>query len=71
MDHKAEAIAAARSAVDKHEAEMTDEFVGRYIGDMSVDIGERGERAVEEFLKRGCEGGVIPNSLPLEFAPAD
>ena len=69
IDNRAEAMAAARSAVGKLEAEMTDDFIGRYIGELSIDISDRGEKAVEEFLKRGFEAGIIPESLPLEFTP--
>ena len=71
MAHRDEAVAAAREAVGKLEAELTDEFVGRYITDLSSDVGDRGLKATEEFLKRGHEIEVIPDTLPLEFAPCN
>ena len=69
MDHRAEALAAARQAVGKLEADLADEFVGRYITELSADLGQGGQAATEEFLKRGFEMGIVPDALPLEFAP--
>jgi 1,4-dihydroxy-6-naphthoate synthase len=64
-----DAMTAARSAAGKLEAELTDEFIGRYINDLTVDLGETGQRATEEFLRQGAQAGVIPDILPLDFAP--
>ena len=69
VDHRGEAMAAARQAVGRLEAELADEFVGRYVTELSTDLGERGQAATEEFLKRGYEIGVVPDALPLEFVP--
>jgi len=43
-----------------------DEFIGMYVNDLTVDYGERGRKAVREFLKRGHEAGLIP-AVDLEF----
>jgi len=67
LANRREAMDAARQAVGRLEADLADEFIGRYIGELSGDIGERGQAAAEAFLTRGCEAGLLPSVLPLEF----
>ncbi|MEM6822777.1 MAG: MqnA/MqnD/SBP family protein [Verrucomicrobiota bacterium] len=43
-----------------------DKFIGMYVNDLTVDYGERGRAAVQEFLKRGYEAGLIPQ-VDVEF----
>lgn len=70
LANRHEVVAAVRGTVGGLEADLADDFLGRYITDLSLDIGDRGQSAVEEFLRRGCEAGIIPDSLPLEFTPS-
>ena len=69
MGHHREALEAARGAVDKLEAEGTDDFLGRYVTDLSVDIGDSGQAGMEAFLQRGADANIIPNCLPLDLVP--
>jgi 1,4-dihydroxy-6-naphthoate synthase len=46
---------------------LTDQFVGMYVNDYTIDYGERGRRAVSLLLAKGNEAGVIPNSVDVEF----
>ena len=46
---------------------MADEFVGMYVNDWTIDLGERGRQAVTELLRRGYETGVIENLVVPEF----
>lgn len=69
LANRAEALAAVNDQAGG-ETGSTDEFIGRYVTDLSVDVGGRGQAAMEEFLKRGCIAGIIPDTLPLEFVPA-
>ncbi|HDZ20669.1 MAG TPA: ABC transporter substrate-binding protein [Phycisphaerae bacterium] len=70
LANRQEVVTAVRGTVGGLEADLADDFLGRYITDLSLDIGDRGQSAAEEFLRRGCETGIIPDSLPLEFAPS-
>jgi 1,4-dihydroxy-6-naphthoate synthase len=44
-----------------------DTFVGMYVNDWTVDYGERGRRAINEFLARGAAAGLIPRTVKAEF----
>lgn len=45
-----------------------DEFVGMYVNDTTLDYGADGRRAVQLFLDRGFEQGLIPHRVAVEFA---
>ena len=49
--------------------EVADRFVGMYVNDYTLDYGEKGRRAIDLFLRRGHEAGVIPRRVAVEFAP--
>ncbi len=35
-------------------------FVSMYVNELTLNMGERGRRAIEEFLRRGTEAGITP-----------
>ncbi|MDW8051097.1 MAG: MqnA/MqnD/SBP family protein [Armatimonadota bacterium] len=37
-----------------------DQFVGMYVNELTLDMGDRGKRAIEEFLARGAAAGITP-----------
>ncbi len=39
-----------------------DRFVSMYVNELTLDMGERGRRAIEAFLKRGAEAGIVPHT---------
>jgi len=47
---------------------MADRFVGMYVNDYTRDFGPNGRLAVETFLRRGHEAGIIPHPVRVEFA---
>ncbi len=47
----------------------TDQFIGMYVNDLTLDYGERGRRAISEFLGRASDAGLIPAPVQLEFVP--
>jgi len=49
-------------------ADLADKFVGMYVNDLTVDMGDIGRKAITEFLNRATEKGYIPESVDLEFA---
>ena len=44
-----------------------DTFVRMYVNEWTLDYGERGRRAIREFLDRGVSAGIIPRAVPVEF----
>lgn len=46
---------------------LTDEFVGMYVNDYTIDYGERGRKAVSLLLEKGNQAGVIPSPVEVEF----
>ncbi|MEX2187280.1 MAG: MqnA/MqnD/SBP family protein [Pirellulales bacterium] len=49
------------------DAPLTDQFVGMYVNDWTLDFGERGRKAVAELLARGHAAGAIPRKVTPEF----
>lgn len=45
----------------------TDEFVGMYVNERTLDYGPDGRRAVQLFLDRGFEAGVIPRRMQVDW----
>ena len=50
------------------EESLTDEFVGMYVNDYTIDYGERGRAAVTLLLGRAHAAGLIPHPVEIEFA---
>lgn len=48
--------------------EVADRFVGMYVNDWTVDMGEAGKGAIRLFLARGAEAGIIPPVREVEFS---
>jgi 1,4-dihydroxy-6-naphthoate synthase len=66
--HPAEAAVYIR----QHAQEMSDEVcaahIGLYVNDFSAELGEEGERAIAELLRRAEKSGIIPPSTRSHFA---
>ncbi len=68
LDHRAAALAHAQSYGRGLDDAQTDEFVGMYVNQRTLDYGENGRRAVQLFLDRGFEEGIIPRRVDVEWA---
>jgi 1,4-dihydroxy-6-naphthoate synthase len=68
LEHRAPALAHAGQYGRGLDDERTDEFVGMYVNTRTLDYGEDGRRAVQLFLDRGYEAGIIPHRVHVEFA---
>ena len=55
LENRAEALAYASGFGRGIDAETADEFVAMYVNELTLDMGERGRRAVEELLGREPE----------------
>lgn len=47
--------------------EMADKFIGMYVNDLTLDYGDRGRKAIREFLGRAHKAGLIPEPVELKF----
>lgn len=70
LEHRDEALDyALEFARDLEERRhLADRFVGMYVNRRTLDYGDDGRRAVQLFLDRGFEAGVIPRRVQVEFA---
>ncbi|HSJ08091.1 MAG TPA: MqnA/MqnD/SBP family protein [Longimicrobiales bacterium] len=67
LQHRAPAIAHARQYGRGLDESQTDEFVGMYVNQRTLDYGPDGRRAVQMFLDRGHAEGLIPRRIEVDF----
>jgi 1,4-dihydroxy-6-naphthoate synthase len=70
LAHRPQALEYAMSFARGMDPAVADRFVGMWVNDMTIEIGERGCRAVELFLDRGFEAGLIPRRVSVDFVEA-
>jgi 1,4-dihydroxy-6-naphthoate synthase len=67
LDHREEALAHAMQYARDLPTDMANQFVGMYVNEMTLDLGEAGRESYRLFLDRGYEAGIIPHKVELEF----
>lgn len=70
LSHRKEALAYAMRFARGMDPKIADRFVGMWVNEMTVETGERGRRAVQTFLDRGVDAGVIPHRVVVDFVEA-
>ncbi len=70
LGHRKEALEYAMSFARGMDPAVADRFVGMWVNDMTVESGARGRQAVQTFLDRGHEAGVIPKRVIADFVEA-
>ena len=68
LEHRAPALTYAEGFGRGLDRALADRFVGMYVNDLTLDYGDRGRRAVQMFLSRGFEAGLIDVRPSVEFA---
>jgi 1,4-dihydroxy-6-naphthoate synthase len=68
LTHRSDAVRHSMAYGRGMEQALTDQFVGMYVNDYTIDYGEKGREAVGLLLKRAHEAGIIPRPVELEFA---
>jgi 1,4-dihydroxy-6-naphthoate synthase len=68
LAHRQDAVEYAQQFGRGLDKEQTDKFVGMYVNDLTLGYGERGREAVERLMTEAFEQGLIPKSVPLQFA---
>jgi 1,4-dihydroxy-6-naphthoate synthase len=70
LAHRAETLAHAQGYARGMDAARTDEFVGMYVNDYTVDLGPTGRLAVQRLLDEGHRAGLLPAPVHAEFVAA-
>jgi len=70
LDHRDEALDYAMEFARDLETRrgLADRFVGMYVNQRTLEYGDDGRRAVQLFLDRGFDAGLIPHRVPVVFA---
>ncbi len=67
LNHREEAVEYALKFARNMTKEKADKFIGMYVNELTVDYGERGKKAVELFLKKAYNMGLIPTYEDVVF----
>ncbi len=67
LDHREAALDYALEYGRGLDRDQADRFVGMYVNELTVDYGERGRRAVRDFLDRAANERLIPKVPRLDF----
>ncbi|MCW8983897.1 MAG: hypothetical protein OQK55_01030 [Thermoanaerobaculales bacterium] len=67
LEHRDEALDYALDYGRGLDRDKADRFVGMYVNDLTVDYGERGQKAMRTFLDRAFEERLIPKVPQLDF----
>jgi 5,8-dihydroxy-2-naphthoate synthase len=67
LEHRQAALQHAMQYARGLETSTADTFVGMYVNDWTVDMGERGKESIRLFLGRAAEKGYIPQGISVDF----
>ena len=68
LDHRSEALQYALQFARDLDSETADRFIGMYVNERTLDYGQQGREAVQLFMDRAFEAGIIPKPVRAEFA---
>jgi 1,4-dihydroxy-6-naphthoate synthase len=67
LEHRQEALQHAMQYARGLETTTADTFVGMYVNDWTVDMGERGKESIRLFLGDAAKRGYIPQGISVDF----
>lgn len=67
LDHRADALAYAKTYGRGLDDAKTDTFVGMYVNGLTLDYGERGRTAVRRLFDEAWKAKLIPQPVTVEF----
>ena len=67
LQHRADALSHAMQFARDMERTTADTFVGMYVNDWTVDMGEKGKESIRLFLQSGAERRLVPDVEGVEF----
>ncbi len=70
LEHRPQALEYAMSFARGMDPGVADRFVGMWVNELTLELGDRGRRAVQELLDRGHAAGVSPRRVVVDFVEA-
>ncbi len=70
LEHRDAALNYAMQFARDMDYDLADKFVGMYVNQWTLGMGEIGHRAVRELLARGAAAGLVPPAPQIEFLGA-
>jgi 1,4-dihydroxy-6-naphthoate synthase len=67
LEHREEALNYAMQFARDMDPELADKFVGMYVNKWTLGYGEKGKKAVREFIERGTAAGLLPAPSTIEY----
>jgi 1,4-dihydroxy-6-naphthoate synthase len=67
LEHRDEALNYAMQFAREMDTELADKFVGMYVNKWTLGYGEKGKKAVREFIERGTSAGLLPAPPTIEY----
>jgi 1,4-dihydroxy-6-naphthoate synthase len=67
LEHREEALNYAMQFARDMDTDLADKFVGMYVNKWTLGYGEKGKKAVREFIQRGTSAGLLPAPPEVEF----
>jgi 1,4-dihydroxy-6-naphthoate synthase len=67
LEHRDEALNYAMQFAREMDTELADKFVGMYVNKWTLAYGEKGKKAVREFIERGTSAGLLPAPPTIEY----
>ncbi len=67
FDNHEEALNYAMQFARDMDARTAEKFIGMYVNDYTLDVGDSGTRAAQKLFDLGWEAGLIPQRVGLEF----
>lgn len=67
LEHREEALNYAMQFARDMDSDLADKFVGMYVNKWTLGYGEKGKKAVREFIERGTAAGLLPAPAEVEF----
>jgi len=67
LEHREEALEYAMRYARGISKEDANTFVGMYVNDLTLNLGEAGEKSITLFLQEAAQHGLIPEVPALEF----
>ena len=67
LDHREAALTYAMQFARDLDPNLASRYVGMYVNDRTIDMGEDGREAVRKILAMGYERGIIPHPAKVDF----
>jgi 1,4-dihydroxy-6-naphthoate synthase len=71
LAHRQEALEHSLQWARGLDIPVADRFVGMYVNDLTLDLGDRGRQGLRRFLDEAHQQGILPKRATIEFVDYD